>query len=283
MHRIMSTPTIRVTFVDSSNGALLGVVDLTPSRLPRSFAPATTLHLGDDDWEVVRAEPSSAEEYERSRQLRLELRHIVPTPKAADAISPNKMLVSLPTIADSLPAATIPRRSLTCSPSAESGPSGEEFELGEDEWRQIEMIHVDTLDRVRDEFRAIERVMNEERLAAGFRTCHARRAVEAPMDGTSLSLDQLRAAFPHITQTFGGLAFRGRDTLVDHGFAFRAASGLVVYGVAAEARVSVLGLVPDRSRKSPPLEAGALGTLRNTHALVLVDWCARVAVQPTRN
>jgi hypothetical protein len=267
----MSTPIIRVTFVDTADGMLLGVVDLSSARLPRSFAAATTLHLGDDDWEVVRAEPGTAEEFERSRELRLELRHIVPVPKATDAISPNKLFFSVPTIADALPASSVPRGTRDL------------FELDEDDWRQIEMVHIDALDRVHEEFRAIERVLTDERVDVGFRTCHARRALDAPMTGSSLSLEQLRALFPQRTKHFDGIAFRGHDAAVDNGFAFRTGSGLVVYGVAPDSRVTVLGLLPDRSRRAPPLDAAALGTLRNTHALLLVDWCARVAIQPARN
>ncbi len=268
----MSRATIRVTFVDTSNGSVLGIVDIPPSRLPRSFEAATVIHLGDDNWEVLRAIPADAEGFEASGELRLEMRHVVaPPPAPARHDDPSRLLFSVPTIADATPTATSPR------------PTGAVFDLPEDDWRQIEFVHIDALDAVRAEIAAIQRVHDEQRLDAGYRACHVRREATAPLRGTTVWLDALRGAFQHVTTTFDAFALRGHEHAVDSGFAFRTASGLTVYGVAPEGRVTVCGMIPDRTRKAPPLDAAALATIRNTHGLLFVDWCARIVVAPTRN
>lgn len=48
---------IRVASIVSSTSTLIGEADLPAEPLPESFAESTTLHLGDDRWDVEHAEP----------------------------------------------------------------------------------------------------------------------------------------------------------------------------------------------------------------------------------
>lgn len=49
--------TVKTFFIDGSTGNVIAQADVPIERLPPGFAPATTLHLGDEDWTVVSAEP----------------------------------------------------------------------------------------------------------------------------------------------------------------------------------------------------------------------------------
>lgn len=270
--RVMAAPaTVRVTFIDVATGDTLGVVDLSAARLPASFALSTTLQLGDDDWEVVLADPPDAAEFVARGALTLTLRHLPPKPIATTPMDPKKILFSLPSIADALPRETGPR------------PAGVVFEMHCDDWRQIEMVHVDALGEVTSQIARVEAIVRDESVGAGFRSCHVRSAPVAPLGGVTLPLDALRSAFPVIATTYEAVAFEGSAQAIDEGFAFRTASGLTVYGTLREGRVTVLGLRPDREQTTTGADARSLSALRNEHGLLLVDWCARVVVQPARN
>ena len=268
----MAAPaTVRVTFIDVATGDTLGVVEVSPARLPTSFAMSTTLHLGDDEWEVVLADPADAAEFVARGALTLTLRHVPPKPVATTSVDPKKILFSLPSIVDALPGESAPR------------PPGVVLEMHGDDWRQIEMVHVDALGEVTSQIARIEAIVRNESVGAAFRSCHVRITPAAPLDGVTLPLDAVRAAFPLIATTYEAVAFEGSAHAVDESFAFRTAGGLTVYGTLGERGVTVLGVRPDREQTTPGADARGLSSLRNEHGLLLVDWCARVVVQPARN
>ena len=57
---------VEVTFIDDATGEPFGVTQIPPDDLPESFELDTTLHIGDDDWSVVDAQPSTRAEYAKS-------------------------------------------------------------------------------------------------------------------------------------------------------------------------------------------------------------------------
>src|SRR4051812_9918971 len=91
--------TVRVELFDADTGKRFSVSDAPIERLPGSFEAATTLHLGEDDWQVVRATPVTAAEFSATGKLRLVLRRL-PKPQHVD---PKEILFSLPTICDATP------------------------------------------------------------------------------------------------------------------------------------------------------------------------------------
>lgn len=262
--------TVHVTFVDDATGATLGEADLSPSRLPASFAPATVLHLGDDAWEVVRAEPSEVAQFTAQGALRLTLRFVRSTLDRREAVAAQPALFRRPSLCDPLPTPG----------DARAAASGDLCELPADEWRQIELVATSALDAVTAEFDAIARVAEQARVPRGYRQVHARRAVPEPLAGAALALEAARAAFRPPPRAFDALALAGQDRVVADGFAFRTAAGLLVYGLAPQGRVTVLGLLPDRERRGPAVDRAALAALQRAHGLALVDWCARTVVRP---
>src|SRR5688572_21762880 len=115
--------TIRVTFYSADTGQVFATSEIPASSLPESFLVATTLHLGDEDWEVVSADPPTAEEFRKTGALSLRLRRVA-------RMDPNEILYSLPTLSDAIPE--------TDPGSRASGRRV--LRLHEDDWRQIELI-----------------------------------------------------------------------------------------------------------------------------------------------
>lgn len=67
---------VNLTLVDDATGAVFASSMMPPGDLPDSFKINTTLHLGDDDWSVIHAEPETKAEFTKSGKLTLRLRKV---------------------------------------------------------------------------------------------------------------------------------------------------------------------------------------------------------------
>jgi len=67
---------VQLTLIDDATGAVFATTQMPPADLPESFEIETTLHLGEADWSVIRAEPPTRQEYTKSGSLTLWLRKI---------------------------------------------------------------------------------------------------------------------------------------------------------------------------------------------------------------
>lgn len=92
----MDVGQVHVVFVDASTGQAIGQTVMPLERLPASFATSTTMHIGGDDWNVVRAEPLTADEFGRTGELQLTLARI-------QRISPQAILYTMPSLWADLP------------------------------------------------------------------------------------------------------------------------------------------------------------------------------------
>ena len=228
-----------VTFIDVESGSVFLQLKMPARQLPDSFATATTLNLGKDDWQVVEASPATSAEFIAKGALTLKLRRL-------QKIDPKEILFSLPTVADELPKA---------APS--SGPAL--LTLHEDDWLQFELVPAEVEERLAPDLAAIRTVLETERKGPGFERLHVRKAVPAPFSERVLAIASLE-------QRFGArraLAWRGQDGAIAGGFAF-ALPGGVLYGVADGPRVGQLGL---------DTAAADVRALPTVERLVLVDWC----------
>lgn len=61
---------VAVSFVDEATGAVFAQSSMPVGDLPDSFQIDTTLHLGETDWSVFRAEPSLKTEFSKTGKLR---------------------------------------------------------------------------------------------------------------------------------------------------------------------------------------------------------------------
>lgn len=67
---------VTVEFIDAASGAVFASSDMPVDDLPDTFEIDTTLHLGESNWSVVRAEPLTKKEFSKAGKLRIRLRKI---------------------------------------------------------------------------------------------------------------------------------------------------------------------------------------------------------------
>lgn len=247
---------VKVTFIDEASGAVIGETSMDPAQLPESFLHDTTLHLGDQPWSVRKAEPPTREQYARSRRLVLTLARTA-------TIDPRELLFSLPTINDRLP-------------DEEGQADGSEVVLLEDDWRQVEWVHVSRGEVITEELQSVRRIYEEHRQGIGFDQIHVRSRLAEPLPGAPLKAEALLRLVlgPPLPLRLDrhGVRIRG-------GFAYSLPAGWILYGTRTEQHVEVLGL----HRSGEPLPddtAAALEDLAAEHHLLLVDWCRCAAGEP---
>lgn len=242
---------VTVTLIDETTGTVFATSEVPAADLPESFDTETTLHLGDADWSVVHAEPVTRLEYTRTGTLTLRLRRI-------EKIDPRDILFSLPSICDRLPA-------VGTDPLA-----GDECQLAEDDWRQFEFVSRQFAAESAAEIAAIRRIHEQEAASVGWRSIHVRRQPDPPIVGP-LTRDHLDRAFGGLS--FRGVRFHGYRSPVTSGYAFRTADGLECYGVEADGRVTVLGIVQNPPDSPPVRSAEILAGIAREFGLDLIHWC----------
>lgn len=252
---------VHVVFVDATTGVTFAETDTTTDRLPATFAEQTTMHLGDEPWFVVRAEPVTAAEFARTGHLRLEMQRVM-------MMDPKAILFSLPTISNELPA---------CEP-VDAAPG---LVLLEDDWRQIELITEGCSAKAEECLAHVKRIYRDHRQPSGaFDALHVRREVPEPLHGAEIALRALVAQLARGAD-MGGVLVHGQGRVRD-GFALQLPGGVSVYGLAPEGRVQVLGLVLPDDADAAGAEATALTGLMKEHHLILVDWCRAAAAPADR-
>ena len=200
---------VTVTLIDDATGSAFATTKMPPADLPESFEINTTLHLGDADWSVIDAVPRTRPEYSKSGLLTLRLRRV-------EKVDSRKILFSLPSICDRLPAIGGGAR------------SSSDCILAEDDWRQFELVSRQFAAESDAEMEAIRRIHEHERAEVGWRKIHVRRHPDPPINGP-LTLKDIDRAFG------GGIAFRGISfglgSAIVSGYSFSAADGLQCYGL----------------------------------------------------
>ncbi|MDF1836530.1 MAG: hypothetical protein P1V35_01560 [Planctomycetota bacterium] len=248
---------VRVTLVDGLTGETVAVTKMNPKDLPGSFARATTMHVSGEDWQIVKAVPSSRVEYTKSRRLTLHL-------SRAHGLQAGAILYSLPSICDAIPGL------------GETAVDGSEFLLAEDDWRQVELVSSDQAEQVDRELELIRKVHGAGVEGGGWPEIRVRSKPRAPIS-CDLTLIELMAKLGFKGRP-GGLAYKDSPRRIQAGFVLRL-KGLTLYGDAPQGRVRSLGVGP-RLEWALPLEAmGQIRSLAEDLGLDLVDWCrcARVA------
>jgi hypothetical protein len=245
-------PTIETFFIDAATGDAIGQTDVPAEQLPASFNSRTTLHIGDEDWHVLKAEPVTAEEFLRTGRLVLTLQKIVTVP-AKD------LLFSLPTICDVIPA-VLPG-------STKRGKHV--LELHEDDWRQIEFVSVSCRPVIEAEIASISAIYQ-----TAFKEIHVRKSLAAPLNRERLLLNQLASFFTGAPEIYDGVAYEHLDGLLEGGFACRLGT-VVFYGQQSEGTIRTLGTkIVEETPEAHKETAQALQRFMEACHLYLIDWCA---------
>jgi hypothetical protein len=252
---------VEVTLIDDATGVSIGVTQLPPDALPETFELDTTLHLGDEDWSVVDAQPPTRAQYAKSKTLTLRLRRI-------EKIDPSKILFGLPSICDFIP------------PVNDQPLAGGEFVLAEDDWRQFEFVSRELANVVDEEIARIRRIHETAAAEVGWREIHVRSRPERPLLCT-ITFAELSECLN--VPTRHGVTYQGAQTQVADGYSLTTADGMSVYGVAPNGNIQVIALA-QYSESSPNVESvesiARLRTLARDFNLDLVYWCRCARVSP---
>ncbi|HEY7093015.1 MAG TPA: hypothetical protein VH393_07540, partial [Ktedonobacterales bacterium] len=210
----MAHTTIRVTLIESTTGRILGRSDLPIDQLPASFETSTTLHLGDQDWHVDKAEAGTADEFGHTGALTLTLSPVA-------TMDPRKILFTLPTLDATLP----PLDEHVMASGSQA------LELHEDDWRQIEFVSAKHAREIEAELADIKTIYQNHRVDngsfLGFYEIHMRKRIPAPLD-PPLALDEVEATLGALMRSHDAISFEGAPGIVPASFAFQIGD-LIVY------------------------------------------------------
>src|SRR5688572_14743326 len=129
---------VRIELVDDATGEVIARSSVPLDSLPEDFeGMETTLSVGDAEYTVVHAEPSTRAEVERAGAARYTLRKIM-------MVDPRTILFSLPTLENALPA-TVPG-------------DGAVLQVVPDLYRQVELVRASFTDAIDAELADIRRI-----------------------------------------------------------------------------------------------------------------------------
>ncbi len=250
---------VKVTFIDEATGESFGITQMPTADLPESFELDTTLHLGDEDWSVVDAQPRTRAEYAKSKTLTLRLRRI-------EMMDPRNILYSLPSICDAIPAIN------------DEPLSGGEFELAEDDWRQFEFVSNELAREVDEEIAKIRLIHENAAAEVGWREIHVRTKPEVPLVCNLVLADLANAL--NVSTESAGVTYQGAQSRITDGYSFTTNDGLSVYGVAPNGNIQVIafGQYSDSTSNSESIDR--LKSLAHDLNLDLVNWCRCVRIAP---
>lgn len=245
---------IQVNFIENDHSQPFASVDMPVGQLPETFEINTTLHIADDEWLVVGAIPSKKSEFQKSGKLDITL-----TKPEVTSIDPSKMLFSLPTINDELP--------------AREDPASMENVLvvHEDDWRQFEFIAAQYHDEITQERQSVMDIKDNQRVESGFKNLHIRRLITHPLAGTQIALSALEKAFS-VEHIYSGVAFNDAASTIVNSFALLTPSGWILWGQTDDnGNVSTLCLC-NTQQASVSAITGQIDTFIADNHLILIDW-----------
>ncbi|WP_395372895.1 hypothetical protein [Marinicella sp. W31] len=88
--------TIEVRFFDKNSKKKFATSNMPIDQLPDTFAINTNIHIGNEKWIILNAEPINKSDFRKSEKLKLHMQKAKIT-----QVDPNELLFSLSTINDS--------------------------------------------------------------------------------------------------------------------------------------------------------------------------------------
>ncbi|GAA1960975.1 hypothetical protein [Catenulispora subtropica] len=248
---------ISVTLRDAADGGVIARTVVASETLPPAFDGTQMLEAAGTVWRVVRAEPAFREEYELVGGLELTLRRVERVD--GDGFAPaGDIPFSMSSISDRLPdlAGPLDGRSVLL--------------VKDDLWRDVELVGPFAAEAVAANLAAIHRVQTEFRSGPGFTEIHLRVDPAEPLEGVTLTVEDLAATLGTTTHFVRPVAIEGQG-VVRGGYALSVTDGVHVYGLVDHAsRVTVAGV--HRTGIADAAVAEAFAELARTRGLHLVDW-----------
>lgn len=251
--------TITVTFVNQIDQSIIGRSEVSVEQLPETFAINTVIHLGEEEWQILKADPCDKADFIKTQELTLMLLRI-------ESINPADISFSLPTIASDLLAFSETTFSVNFTHT-----------LREDDWRQCEFFDIHQKDRIMVELKKVEKLIDnhQKRTQSETRT-YDKIHVRDLTNVAELSFSLMAFLSKLQVSDVGAVRFEGDEQYIAQGFAVETASNMYygILGVNYEGTlgledlvVKVLGVQP----KSEDREE--ITQLLQTFDLLYVDWC----------
>lgn len=259
LDRFRKKLTVTVTFVNQLDQSIIGRSELAVEQLPETFAINTVMHLGDEDWQILKAEPCDKSAFVKTRELTLTMQRI-------ESINPADILFSLPTIAGELPG---------LSPTTFS--TSFTYQMREDDWRQCEFFEVYKKARILEEITKVEALKGanqseDDDTLMGFEHIHIRDLT----DVATLSISLLALLHQLQISDVGAIQFENNAGYIAQGFAVETAEN-IFYGildVREKGSLELENLVVSILAVQPKSEdSQELVQLLQAFNLLYVDWC----------
>lgn len=245
---------IEVKFYEESRETPFAVSKVATEQLPDTFEIDTTMHIGEESWRVIGAEPSDKSKFRTSGKLNL---YLAKTEIAK--IDPGELLYSLPTINNDI-------ASVKSADSLEGAAV-----LREDDWRQFEFLDKRYESLIGQELDSIRNIYENHSEGMGFNNLHLRKRIVSPLGDAALTLSLLEKSFK-VSREFEGVAFDSSDTKIVGGFALQVESDWLLWGQVNESGI-VTALNLSRTKESSINGiATEIDRFTEKYGLYLVDW-----------
>jgi hypothetical protein len=249
MFNFFKRSTVKVTLIEYLDNKIIDEIHLGISQLPQSFKEPTTMHINNNDWQVIKAEPEDYSDIYKSGELKLWLRPVV-------TIDSSKLRYTIPTISNELP-------------DLIDVPEYNDFtiELYEDDWRQIEFLPAGLLPAIQEEMADVEAILfpddeSEPDLINGFDTIHVRRRIGRHQ--LDIPLEEFCEQAGIIQR--GNIVFHGQAEFVKNGIALKS-KNYIWYGIAESNRIKELALQFFESIDSEIMH------ILHKYDLLMIEWC----------
>lgn len=250
MFNLFKKSTIHVQFINANTNETIGVSDMKAEQLPVSFNKPTTMHLENEDWQVIKAEPEDAFQFKETRQLKLWLSKV-------EKLNPNNIRFSIPTVSNETPA--------LCT---EKVFTDFILELHEDAWRQIEFLPLSILPTINEEMSAVEAILFPEdetkSTQYGFDKIHVREKIGE--HHLNISLEEFCEVVNAINKGSIYMTIYGETGFVQNGFAIKSAN-YTYYGTLENNFIKELCLESFENMDDE------MSLACSRYNLVFVSWC----------
>lgn len=245
---------IEVKFYEGKSEVPFAASNVPIEQLPDTFEIDTIMHLGEDDWRVLGAEPAEKTKFKKSGKLNLYM-----AKSEITQIDPNELLYSLPTISNDIA-------------GVENTESLENVAVfREDDWRQFEFVMSSYEPTIDEELGHIKNIYESHREGVGFKKLHLREKIVTPLEDSSLTLSLIEESFD-IVKKYNGVAFNNAAATIVGGFALQTKSGWLLWGQASESG-NVLALNVSQTRESNIAGiSDKIDKFTEKHSLYLIDW-----------
>lgn len=248
MFNFFKKSTIRVQFIDANTNQTIGVSAMKPEQLPVSFGKPTTINIRNEEWQVTKAEPEDASQFNESKKLVLRVSKI-------EKVDLADIRFSISTVSNETPAL-----------QTEKTFTGFILELPEDDWRQIEFLPLSLLPTIQEEMKEVEAIVfpdDATETKNGFNKIHVRNKIG--LHHLNISFDEFCNDINAIDKGSIHITIYGETGFVKNGFVIKS-SGYDYYGTIENDYIKELCL-ENFENMDDEIEA-----VCSKYKLVIVSW-----------